>query len=477
MPGIFTLQVGSTTQSLAAWGISAAQIERINLATETLRITIPQVTPYADPVFVYEDVGILRLDGAVIWAGRVSAIVCTVEGLKGRHQYVFANAWAQLESIIYQQQYVIYDAEATAKLGSWSSRVVLGQNQFGIKITADEQINQIGAYANIVGGGLVTFAEFGPYAVPPVETVRDITTAEGIRRMAAYTPDAVGAFSYGEEGATTLTIKQRSGLATVELDLADGDKVELVGDIQPLHRLQPRGVVLVFLTSEEVEEVGTVLRETRQTAGTITGPRVLFATIELAQGEAVPDGLATQYYNALSTLQWAGALRLHERWCTGSVRPGHKVNLANGQAAWATMAAVVQSTVEDLIAGTTEVTLGAPEHLGLSDFVDMMRRFRERNAGGAFANTQHNGTSGVAGQAEGTDPSPDEENPAGEDHDAGGAVGGTGDPEDQEGNDASGSPPPGVSTYVTARYCDITVPEAPVTRTARFLAIPVSPPA
>jgi len=400
---------GTTTQSLAAWGIDSIVLARANLAVETLSFSIPVADIYADPVFAYDQtLHLIRDDGVspITWfIGKVKKLPAFA-GPQERQRYVVANAWAEFERIIYQQRYVVPDPSAPGLLGSWSTRVVLGQDRWGRAQTAHAVITEITNYANSVGGGLATISSLPTLAVPPAETVRDITCAEAIRRMVGYAPDAVGYFAY-HTGTPVLVIAQRGALTPLTLDLDDKDKIEVIDGLSPLHEIKARGVVLIFQKTAASLDGSIKISETRQAAGARTGPGVIFATIQLGDHETVPAGLATQYYNSLATLEWEGTLRLHERECTAALRPGYVLNLDNGRTAWAAMNATVQSTAEELLTGVTTVQIGAAEHLGLSDFVDMMRRFRNRNARTSFADTQHNGTAGTCSQVGDTDPSDD----------------------------------------------------------------------
>lgn len=418
---LWKLSYNGTTKTLAAWGIEGAQLSRRNLDVEQLTFVIMVEDIYADPVFPHDALLTLYRGDVVYFVGRVTATPAFATGAE-RQRYVVSNAWERIRRIIYQQQYVLKTEDFTELVGSWSTRIVLGQDPHGRKITANEQIEAIADFANSVGGGLVTLAEIGEYAIPPLETVRDISCVEAIRRMLAWVPDAVGAFSY-DGGVTTLTIKRRSALTAVNIDLNDKNLVAEISGLNSREDLVPAGVVIIYQTAERDdsdEEVVTVpsTRETRDPAGATTGVGVLFATIALAlqgtdQAEAAPVGLASQYYSALSDVQWEGSLVLREFECSALVRPGHKLNLLNGRTAWATMNATVQETIEELDTGRTVVTLGFAAHLGLTDFVDMMRRFRDRNEPGDFPAVQHNGTEGVDTQVEGADPAADPIGPAG----------------------------------------------------------------
>lgn len=417
---IWKLAYAGTTKTLNDWGIEDAQLHRRNLDTELFTFAIPTEDVFANPLFPHDAQITLYRESTIWFIGRVTARPAYCSG-RERQRYVVSNSWARLLRIIYQQQYVLKTEDFTGVIGSWSTRVVLGQDAWGRKITASQQIQDISNYGNIVGSNLFTLAALGPYAIPPLETVRDITCVEAIRRMLAWTPDAVGAFDYSS-GGTTLTILRRSGLASVSIDLDDQNLVRDISGVVLREDLVPTGVVIIYQLAERDEsneEVRSQLytREVRDSAGLTAGVGVLHATVALGlqgtdQAEPVPVGLAAQYYAALVTPQAEGKIVIRDQ-CAGLLRPGKKLNLLNGQTAWATMGATIQESIEYLEAGETEVTFGFGPLLGLGDFVDMMRRFRERNEPGSFPSVQNNGTEGVETQVEGTDPSPDAENPIG----------------------------------------------------------------
>lgn len=434
MSVVWSIAHTSGTHTLAEWGIENPVLQRCNLDVETLSFAIPTADIYADPVFAHDDYITLLRDSTVWFKGRVRELPAAFSADQSRQRYVVANAWQSMDTIIYQQRYTINKADFTGLVGSWSSRVVLGQDQWGKPRRADQVISDVVAYANKVGASFATLASLPAWAVPPVETVRDITCAEAVRRMLAYVPDAVGWWDYTTT-LPTLNIQRRSALSAVTIDLDNANLVEVVEGLNPLNELKPRGVVIVFVHTVMDGDIPK-LRETRQVAGAANGPRVIFATVNVGEGEAIPTGLATQYYGALSTLQYAGTIRMHEEACSGLLRPGKVVHLTNGRTAWATMAATVQSTTEELFTGVTTVEIGAAEHLGLADFVDAMRRWRERPPPDKLPETQDNGTEGVDEQEPDTEPVPDDngedpEGPAGEDPEA----------ETPEPNDTAAQPP------------------------------------
>jgi hypothetical protein len=131
-----------------------------------------------------------------------------------------------------------------------------------------------------------------------------------------------------------------------------------------------------------------------------------------ARPEQIPVGLAANYFSCYNVLQWEGALTFHESECSNPCPLGSVVNLLNGRLAWQGMNAVVAGVSENIISGTTEVSLGAPPGLGLNDFIDMMRSLRNRPPGGDFPEKQDNGDAGIPPADGGVGPKPGVPSPA-----------------------------------------------------------------
>lgn len=98
---------------------------------------------------------------------------------------------------------------------------------------------------------------------------------------------------------------------------------------------------------------------------------------EFTGGDSVPAGLAEQYYNATHPLHYAGTLsRAFEEIPLPMPQPGMVLNLTGGEAAargWTTMKAIIQGVTVDVQRGRVSLTVGAPEHLGPQDLVEMNR--------------------------------------------------------------------------------------------------------
>lgn len=376
-------------------GFARPVITRRSFDVSTLSLAGVPSAPLDEPVLAYGDTVALRRDTTVVFRGTVTSVSQELAGRQVRWRYVVSDAWWQLQRIIYRQPAVVMNSGFTALQATMSTRVVLGQDVWGRSISIDAQIQAISSYALSQASGAWVLSSLTSLPTPPLSEARDITCAEAIRRCAALVPDHVAWFDYSSSPAV-MRITRRGSLASVSLDLAANPGLTGFESLRSRPDLRPTGVIFTFLTTEENEADGlSYTRETQQTAGATTGQGVVSATIQLSRGESVPAGLAAEYYAALNYIPWEGSLRIKEPDCSRLVQLGQRVNLANGRAAWATMAAVVLGTVEDIDAGETLFELGPPAMYGPADFVEIMSFWRNRPPPTDWPNKRHNGTEGV----------------------------------------------------------------------------------
>jgi hypothetical protein len=98
----------------------------------------------------------------------------------------------------------------------------------------------------------------------------------------------------------------------------------------------------------------------------------------LNPAEPPPTGLAAYLYAGLGQLHYEGSVILTEDDCSGLVTMGNTLNLTDGRAEWADMAAQVTRILEDLDKGITTVQFGPPPRLGIAQLMDMYRVTRVR---------------------------------------------------------------------------------------------------
>ncbi len=128
------------------------------------------------------------------------------------------------------------------------------------------------------------------------------------------------------------------------------------------------------VVKDEIKEYSVELVSTTAPAG----HSEYSAVSSIDSGDPVPTGLAQYLYESLSELHYQGRLHLTEQECTAYVTVGNVINLFGARTAYESMRALVQEVSFHLDSGTTEITLGPPEHLSLSDVLALLTRFRVR---------------------------------------------------------------------------------------------------
>lgn len=410
MSDVWTLDAGAGAQSLAAWGIRNTRFTFKSLDVDEATFNIPTADVFGADLFVYGQTLTFYKNGVRWFTGTVTRTPARGSPGGESHGYTVSGPWWILQRIIYQQYALMQNGAFTCLTSQFTTRVTLGQDQWGNQITSNQQIFNIAVYALQRGSNFFTFATLPSLTLHPIEEARDISCAEAIKRCLRWTPDAQAWFDYS--GAfPVLYIAQRAGGSYVTLDLAQKNLVESLEGLTPRYDLRPPGVEFIYLTAITNPTTGQAYTTvTRDIAGAGSSqPGCIAATFELtgqAGGtpELPPVGLAAKFFNSLYTyLYWQGSVRLHEQECGGVLRPGRMLNLLNGAAAWASMNTPIQVVTEDLDSGVTEAEFGPPEHLGPQDFFALEAYFRNRSTPSAWSTAQHNGTAGISFCATGCD--------------------------------------------------------------------------
>lgn len=405
---------GGTPVTLESLGIRSPTVSKRSFQADEFTFTVPVADLFVAAPFAYGDFIRLYRAGVFWFVGHVTQVASNGSGGEESLGVTVTNNYRKLERIIYQQKHVVLTGSGLTDLTmSYTTSIVLGQDEWGRSITTDQQIAKIMTYALAHGSELPVVSFVDTFSNPPLSDARDITCGAAILRMVEWTPDAGSWFDYSA-GAAVMVIGRLASLGAVTLDLDDKDLVVRISGLRGRADLKVNGVIFTFITIARDPTTGEAIpQEVVQTAGVSSGEGVIAATIQLApQGsdgepEPVPIGLATQYYNSLNFVAWEGEIGLQERECSGLVRPGQKLLLSNGRAEWATMLAVVQEVTEELDTGRTTIQLGLPAYLGANDFVDLMTKVRERPPASDAGNKQHNGTEGVPVEDGGDGGAPD----------------------------------------------------------------------
>jgi hypothetical protein len=402
MSTIWFLKKGAVTQSLADWGITT---ESVSLAFNSLdpdhfSFAVEESDVLADPTFAYGDLVTLYKDTTPWFIGTIRQIPAAGSAQSETNRYIAYNIWWELDHLVYEQSRYFVDVTFATLTGIDTTQVVLGQDNYGTKITTAAQIDALIAFA-VTAGVSFTGATSFTGVIPPYEEARDISVANAIKRMCSWTPDLVCRVVYSS-GAPVLTFLRRSDATTYTFDLLGVSNL-LSWQISARNDLVPAGVVFKFLGGIINPSDGNrYTNVTTQTAGTTSGVGVIKSSISLAgvggdNPEAVPAGLAAAYYGALSTVFYEGELRLKAQEVGGDIRPGHRINFSNGRTAWATAQALVQSVTEIPYDGETIVSFGIPSFLSLADLMALNKRLNQVIMGNRSGLSQIRTADGLAG--------------------------------------------------------------------------------
>lgn len=139
---------------------------------------------------------------------------------------------------------------------------------------------------------------------------------------------------------------------------------------------------------------------TAQVDGSFTGTNAQTRTykrnLTADLGESPPTGLAAQMLAQFSPLRHSGSLSLKGREVDTNPRPGRRLNLTNGRAAWSGMNEAIQGVSYDVQRGVVSVSFGPPQQLGPGDLKDRLRSFRKNGFSHGLRADKPN-TDGVGG--------------------------------------------------------------------------------
>jgi hypothetical protein len=427
----WTLSIGGVTTTLAGWGVREPRVTFRSLDVDEFTFTVAG-NIYDPPPFAYGATVQLNRDDTPWFIGTITRLAAIGDVRNELWQVVASNAWWQLGRTMFQQEMASYTPECVWLPNLKTTKVTLFQHALlGTSITTGQQIRDVLTYGASVGIPITT-GTVPEFITLPFETTRDLTLADVIRRCLQPTPDAVSWCDYST-GVCVFNAQVRSLVSSVELDLESPVVVSL--ELEERRDLVPSGVRFNYLGVKECPlrvppgcvdpatgemnegssaatsaRTGTVVTIKQDFAGTPDFPGGLIGTVDLAQlgentSETAPIGLAGEYFASLLTPPWQGRVVTVERECTGALRPGKKLNIANGAAAWTSMDALIQEVTENLYAGETAATMGPPNHLGPQDFVSLIEFTRRRPLSrNAFAKTRHPGDEENPNCAAGKDP-------------------------------------------------------------------------
>ena len=183
------------------------------------------------------------------FAGRIEKKHEENSAEKPHTDIVAKNAWRDLESIVYQQTWkrsVNGNVEDVLR-----SKITLGQNSAGEKITVAEQVLDILRFAISCG------AEFAIGTVDVdsamlADEARDLSCAQALARTLKWTPNSSVYFEYSADGLPVFNVRKRKTLETKTISTVAGNVLSAV--VSPRNDLLVDGVSIKYESEHKIND-------------------------------------------------------------------------------------------------------------------------------------------------------------------------------------------------------------------------------
>jgi len=398
------IKYNNQKRPLSDWGIIKPILKLRNQQVGTLEFSIAPDNINDDPVFPYDAILHLYQDNVRRFRGRVTSLPVEGKASADRNKYVVSDPWWELDNVVYLE-YVNVPDDITRSNSSLHqiliSRVILFQtilsNGSSVRCTNGAQIGKVLAFgaSKIASSNAIQIGTIDPAITPPYEESHDLMCSEVLRRCLRWSPDSVCYFDY-TTADPTINFRSRGALSATNIDLNVADLVTS-WSCGARYDLRPSGVT-IFLQNEKMRTDGVIWNNYNPiSAGDVsTSLRQIVMTVPLDSTDTNKTdlaNLATQYWNSVKTLQYAGDIEIRESEPTFSLVPGKLLNLSNARTEFATMNAVIQTCEIDIEVGITKASFGPPDQLGRQDLLELIRNAR---LGGDSTGLSSTGPSGVS---------------------------------------------------------------------------------
>jgi len=297
----YTLTLGATSQSPAAWDAQGLRLERQSLAPDTLTFVLAAAVDASLGIAV-GDAAVLSQDGTTLFRGIVDAVNPVGQATSERVEVVCVGPWASLERLIAEHQtWQFGDGIDDTIIGQSLTRIIVGQTDGGAKRTIDAEVEAAitTAITEADIAQQIGAIDLGTTTLPYTELL-DVTYAEMIRSILRWIPDAQSWYDY-TVNPPALYIRRRATLDTVAQAIEETDLTALRVRARP--DIQVRGVKIYFESTYQFNGQ-TFPQIALQTAGASAGVRIIKATISL-EG----SGLTTEEQAVKTRVISEGALQ------------------------------------------------------------------------------------------------------------------------------------------------------------------------
>ena len=243
----WTLQIGATTQSLEAWGISGTIFTLKSFEASTLTFNIAGEFD-ATPLAAYGDALILRSpDGVIRFVGKVRQLTGGVAGHEESRSYVLEDVLGDMARRVMLQDWEMWDGEALGPIVS--PLAVLFDDGTGGDRSIGTQLSVIVAAAAAAGVAVQMGDALSMVANPRRTDLRARTYLEALKVAAKFVPDCA---TRVDNNTTPPTLHFIRRVDAHEVNLAvigNADEFK----IDPLYDQQVNSVLLFY---ERIDKVG-----------------------------------------------------------------------------------------------------------------------------------------------------------------------------------------------------------------------------
>ncbi len=264
-------------QTPEALGLTLAAGEFRAGSAGTLRLTSGHPADAGD-VFAHNAAVTVTYNDVVFFRGKARRADKSASGEEEGHDYVIEDAWSDLETTTYQENWAYGDSGVILLPQVW-----LGVDHTGTRITVGQQIAAAVAFAATAGVAIQAGSMPAGLDLWPTE-VTGMSCAEVIRTCLRYHPDWVPWIDHTTTPHPTLQVTPRDSATVRTLAFTETDEV---GATKRDDRL-PDCVRIVFTTATEID--GAVYRDCTiqkyPVDGADAGPGVLTTMIEMGGASA-----------------------------------------------------------------------------------------------------------------------------------------------------------------------------------------------
>lgn len=364
------LENNGTRQSLADWGIAAPTLTLQSRAPDTFSFDIPKE---GDPAIHFPN-RLVRLykSGQCVFSGRLDQ--WTDQGAADAESiaYTAQGPWWYLDHLIYRQPFpVAAGGEETL------SSVVLGTGPDGYPTSLARALSDVVQFAASAGAPITrSFAQPALDIDAPISSGQDMTCAQAIDRLLEYTPGAVAHWDYSQPcPRLQITPYQSLPLRTLTIGLPPLSSY----DLSPTSE-RPSGIDISYVLPSVTADATTETIDRHVEVDSYPPPSStspfgrLQTTVDLTDDPDSPRpvGLARKYYESIPCRSFEGTLTLAAEEVSGPWL-GRAIRLLGGRPEYAQYPLAVQSASHDLESGTVTLSVGAPEHLMPSTWIEQKR--------------------------------------------------------------------------------------------------------